>query len=376
MQTCDVAIIGAGIVGVACAYELTKANLRVCIVEQTVVGGGATSAGQGHLVVLDDSPAQFALARYSLQLWRPILADLPPECEYWQCGTLWVATNEAELEFATRRGNLYNSHGVRAEALSAQQVAELEPNLRPGLAGGLLVPDDATVRPPLAARALLNQAIHTGARLIEKQAVKLSNDGVHLSDGTLLYAGTMINATGNDAATLTPGLPIRSRKGHILIVDGGPKFVNHHVLELGYMQSAHASNETDSVAFSIRHLSTHSGELILGSSRQYGVSDPQVEPKMIAWLLRRAIEFMPALGNARPIRSWTGFRAGTPDGLPIIGPCLGLPRVYAATGHEGLGATTAPATARLLADQILGRTSEIDPAPYLPSRFASESLRD
>ena len=90
-------------------------------------------------------------------------------------------------------------------------------------------------------------------------------------------------------------------------------------------------------------------------------------------MLARAIEYMPALAKLSVIRTWTGFRAATPDKLPLIGACPGRERVYLATGHEGLGITTSLGTARLLADRIAGRQPAIDPTPYEPcqSRFQS-----
>jgi len=280
---------------------------------------------------------------------------------------VWVASDEEEFDFAARRGAFYKRHGVHAELLDSRQLASLEPNLRPGLAGGLLVPDDSSISPPRAAEHLMRVAQSNGATLINQRAAKVKEHKVTLSEGDIIHAGAIVNAMGVDAAAFIPGLPIRSRKGHILAVDAGKNFARHQVMELGYLTSAHADSETDSVAFNVR---LHgAGELLVGSSRQYQETNPNVEPRMIAWLLRRAIEFMPGIADARPLRHWTGFRAGTPDGLPLIGPCYGFEKVFAATGHEGLGATTALATAKLLADEILGRTPEIDPTPYLPSRF-------
>lgn len=364
-EACDALIIGGGIVGAACAYELGGAGLRVAIVEERGIGSGATNAGMGHLVVLDDSEAQFALSRYSLERWRAISSQLPPDCDYWQCGTLWVAANEQELRLAREKSGRYAGGGVNAELLDAKQMAEHEPNLRTGLAGGLLIPGDATAHPSSVARYL---AERSGAKLIARRAVRLVDGEARLSDGSTLSAGAIINATGMAAALLTPGLPIRARKGHILVADPGPGFARHQVVELGYVKSTHAE-EGDSVAFNVRQ--NRNGELLIGSSRQYGAEAPGVEPEILERILAHASEYMPALARARQLRSWAGFRAGTPDGLPLIGPCAGFERVFAATGHEGLGATTSLATACLIADQILGRASEIDAAPYRPSRFSN-----
>ncbi len=364
----DVVIVGAGIVGAACAYELAAANLHVAIIEEAQAGQGATSAGMGHLLVLDDSNAQFELTRYSLALWEEFFPQLPDEAEFWRCGTVWVAADEDEFAFAARRCDYYNRNGVRADLLNTSQLLTLEPNLRPGIAGGVLVPNDASLVPSVAARFLLAKARQKGADIIEGARVThLDDEGAYLSNAASFSADAFINATGTFAASLTPGLPIRARKGHILVVNAGPGFARHQVVELGYLKSAHASEERDSVAFNVRH--RKNGDLLIGSSRQYGVEDPAVEPEMVRRILCRAVEFMPALAFAPQVTSWTGFRAGTPDGLPLIGLCPGYQRAYAATGHEGLGATTALATARLLADEILQRVPEIDPLHFSPARF-------
>src|SRR5580765_2972822 len=99
----DVAIVGAGIVGAACADELTRRAMRVALVDRDVVGGGATAAGMGHVVVMDDSEAQFALTRYSQKLWQGLRPELPEDVEYEQCGTIWVAADEEEMAEVQRK---------------------------------------------------------------------------------------------------------------------------------------------------------------------------------------------------------------------------------------------------------------------------------
>src|SRR5580700_2134476 len=93
----DVVVVGAGIVGAACADEFARRGLRVAIVDRAFVGSGATAAGMGHIVVMDDSDAQFALTRYSQRLWQELRPELPDDVEYEECGTIWVAANEEEL---------------------------------------------------------------------------------------------------------------------------------------------------------------------------------------------------------------------------------------------------------------------------------------
>src|SRR6202451_2389624 len=293
-------IIGAGIVGAACAYELARAGLRVAIVEERGIGSGATHAGMGHLVVLDDSEAQFALSRYSMELWREIATDLPPDCEYWQCGTLWVAADEQELLLAREKSERYARGGVTAELLDASDVAKLEPNLRERLAGGLRISADAAVHPASVARFLIERS---GADLIAARAVLVKNDEIQLRDGSTLSGGAIVNATSTEAALLTPGLPVRARKGHIVVADPGPNFARHQIVELGYVKTTHAE-EGDSVAFNVRQ--NRNGEILIGSSRQYRAEDARVEPAIVDRMLTRAVEYMPMLARARQLRSWTG----------------------------------------------------------------------
>ena len=366
MNSFDVVILGAGIVGCACALEATRAGLRVAVVEPRVPGGAATAAGMGHVVVMDDSQAQLMLTRYSRSLWQGLLPQLPSAVEYEQTGTLWIAADEEEMAEVRAKQITYASVGVDSTLLDRGALADEEPNLRSGLAGALLVPGDGVVYPPAAAVYFLDEAIRQGAVLLRGQgAVSLGNGEVTLSDGRILHAGHIVIATGV-ATNLLPWLPVQRRKGHLLITDRHPGFLRHQLVELGYLKSAHKL-QGDSVAFNIQPRQT--GQLLIGSSRQYGNEDPSADPKILRQMLDRACEYMPALVHVSGLRVWTGFRAATPDKLPLIGPTED-PTVLVAMGFEGLGITNATGAARLVLDHLLERDSEIDPTPYLPARIA------
>jgi glycine/D-amino acid oxidase-like deaminating enzyme len=367
----DVVIIGAGIVGAACAWECAREGFGVTVIESETVGGGATAAGMGHLLVLDDSEAEFTLTSYSVKLWREIIEELPSDVEFLGCGTMWVAADEEEASFLPRKREFYVSRGARAEVFDSRALAEAEPNLRPGLGGGLLIPDDAVIYSPCAARFFLMRAQEHGACLeIGRRVAEIEPDAVRLEGGTRIPAGIIVNAAGTAASRLTPGAPIRPRKGHLVITERYPGFVRHQLVELGYLKSAH-SITTDSVAFNVQPRRT--GQLLIGSSRQYGVEDRAVEPQLLARMLQRANKFMPGLANLAAIRTWTGFRAATPDKLPLIGAWPGHDRLYLAAGHEGLGITTSLATAKLLVDELMGRKSAIPRAAYAAGRKIDDS---
>jgi glycine/D-amino acid oxidase-like deaminating enzyme len=372
MASFDVLVLGGGIVGCACARELTQAGLRVGIIERGTVGAAATAAGMGHVVVMDDSPAQLALTRNSRALWQELQSLLPAAVEYEARGTIWVAADDEEMREVEAKRRLYASVAVRSEVLDGAALAKAEPKLRAGLAGGLLVPDDAVCYPPTAAAFFLEEAIRGGAVLLQGQAAaRIAGGAVTLQDGTRHIADRVVIATGADTALL-PWLPIQKRKGHLLITDRYPGFVHHQLVELGYLKSAHKLAE-DSVAFNVQPRST--GQLLIGSSRQYGDESSEVNPKIFADMLSRACEYMPGIAQLSGIRAWTGFRAATPDKLPLIGPTDDA-TIFLAAGFEGLGITNAPGAARLLADLMLRRVTEIDATPYLPERIAQSASRE
>ena len=369
-ETYDVVIVGAGIVGAACADRFAERGLRVAVVDRDVIGSGATAAGMGHIVVMDDSDAQFALTHFSQRLWQELRQELPDDVEYEQAGTIWVAADDEEMDEVLRKREFYQKRGVAAEKMDARQLKDAEPNLRDGLVGGLLVPRDSVLYPPCAARFLMTRAQQRGAKLrLGASVTQISDGSVRLNDGQDIAAGILVNAAGANAAELTPGIDIKKRKGHLVITDRYPGFVRHQLVELGYLKSAH-SVSTDSVAFNVQPRRT--GQVLIGSSRQYGAEHKEVDQGMLARMVQRAQEYMPALGMMSAVRVWTGFRAATPDKLPLIGPCPGYKSVFLATGHEGLGITTSLGTARILVDQVMGAKAEIAVEPYLPSRTGKE----
>ena len=370
----DVAIAGGGIVGAACALACAQRGLKVALVERDVLGSGATAAGMGHVVVMDDSEAQFALTRYSQELWQKLAAQLPASCEYEQRGTLWIAADAEEMDAAERKNAWYAARSVPCDVLTAAQLRKAEPNLAPGLVGALLVSEDAVVYPPTVALELARRAQALGAQLVLGKTVQQIADGsLVLDDETRIRAERIIVALGADSVSLRPGLPIRKRKGHLVITDRYPGFVNHQLVELGYLKSAH-SVSSDSVAFNVQPRQT--GQLLIGSSRQFGADSAEVNQPILSAMLARARLYLPGVARLSAIRVWTGFRAATPDKLPLIGPDAHDPKLWLATGHEGLGITTSLATAELIADMLSNQRPAIAPGPYLPARYAQPKSAD
>ncbi|MEX3959353.1 NAD(P)/FAD-dependent oxidoreductase [Trinickia sp. EG282A] len=369
----DALVVGAGIVGAACAAELAARGMKVEVFEAGGIGCGATAAGMGHIVVMNDTPAEFALARHSRDLWLALAPQLRRDDAFHRCGTLWAAADEEEWQAARALHETFATHRLRAHLLDQAALHQCEPQLAPSLVGGLLVEDDAIVYAPRAAQWLLAES--SGHRNIalrtESEVVAVDARTVTLASGERVGADVVVVANGLAATRLIPSLPLRAKKGHLVITDRYPGFISHQLLELGYIKSAHRSGGT-SVAFNAQARPT--GQLLLGSSRQFDTTDPDVEVPVLAQMLARCEQYLPGLARLNALRAWTGFRAATPDGLPLIGPAppgSGVPGVWMATGHEGLGVTTSLATAKLLAAQLFSTDAPIDVAPYLPGRFCA-----
>ena len=366
----DVAIVGGGIVGCACARAAARAGLRVAVFEARRIGAGATAAGMGHLVTIDDDPAEFALARLSMQLWR--------EWGGWQAierratGTLWLAETAAQRDAAHAKLARLRAAGLEADWLEPDALHAAEPRLARDLAGALRVSGDEVAYGPEMAARLAADVRAAGGRIEEMAPVAaLRDDGLLLAGGTRVAAGHVLLAAGCDSVRLWPAeapLALRPRKGQLAITDRYPGFIGHALVELGYLAAAHGDAD-ESVAFNAQPRA--SGQVLLGSSRSYADARPEVDAALLARMVRRARRFLPGVGDLQMLRCWAGFRPATPDGRPIIGRIPGSERgnQWVATGHEGLGLTTATGTASVWLDLLLGRPPAIDATPYAAERF-------
>jgi glycine/D-amino acid oxidase-like deaminating enzyme len=365
-RVADVIVIGAGIIGAACAQALARRGLQVLVLDAGL--HNATAAGMGHLLVLDDNPAELALSDYSLQRWRELGPGLPDGCAYRNNGTLWLAANAEEMAVAQSKYLNLQAQGIVCELIGAGALRQREPELAEGLEGGLLIKGDGILYAPATANWMLETA---NIRQRRAHVAEVDGHRVRLDDGHWLSADAVVLANGTQANQLCPELPIEPKKGHLLITDRYPATVTHTLVELGYVTSAHNA-KGPSVACNIQPRPT--GQLFIGASRQFGTTDSQVEGWMLAKMLKRAAGYMPGLAQLNGIRAWTGFRAASPDGLPLVGQHPQRQGLWLAVGHEGLGVTTAPGTADLLVAQLFNETPPLAAQPYLPQRFLGEPV--
>ena len=360
LNSYDAIIVGGGIVGAACANELYKKGLNVLVLDSTSPGTGATAACMGHVVVMDDSPSMLEFTAYSRKLWTDLAPELPENCEDIMCGTMWVAEDDEELEEARKKQSLYESAGVDCELLNASQLSSHEPNLKAGLAGALRVIHDRVVYPTNCVRYLLrNITVKANTKVVE-----ISENEVKTESGDIYRAQTIIVTAGVLSANLL-ALPLVPKKGHLVITERYPGFANHQIIELGYIKKAHSEKGASS-AFNIQPRKT--GQMIIGSSREFCGFDKSLNKKLLSEMLQRANYFMPELRKLKALRVWTGLRPASEDGVPFIG-YMEDRKVYVCAGHEGLGITTSLASAKLIVSQVLNESAEIDRKPYDPVRI-------
>lgn len=369
-------VIGAGVVGAACAWYATTAGLKVTVIDRASVAGGTTGAGEGNLLV-SDKPAgpELDLALHSLALW----ADLATEIggfEYEPKGGLVVSESESALWALHRVCQGQRSAGVDAVEVAAAELAGYEPHLAPDLTGGCYYPQDAQVNPMLAAARLLAAARGAGASVrtrVAATAMLRSGDrvvGVRTTAGDIA-AGAVVNAAGTwggEVADLAGvSVPIAPRRGFILVTEPLPPMVRHKVYASAYVDAV-ASDDTGLQTSPVVE-GTAAGPILIGSSRERVGFDRTLSVPVLEQLAADAARLFPVLVEAQVLRAYTGFRPYCPDHLPAIGPDPRAPGLLHACGHEGAGVGLAAGTGDLVASALTGRTAAVDPTPFRPERF-------
>ncbi|WP_156724933.1 NAD(P)/FAD-dependent oxidoreductase [Streptomyces apocyni] len=390
----DVIVVGAGVVGAACAYYAAQAGLTVTVIDRGPVAGGTTGTGEGNLLVSDKEPGpELELALLSVQLWHELAASLPSAIEYEAKGGLVVASSDDGLRalrgFAARQGEV----GVTAHEVPADGLGELEPHLSPGLPGGIHYPQDAQVQPALAAAHLLKAAASQGrnqprSRSRPRLRLRLGEEVTGLltgADGAVrgvrtatgeVRAPYVVNAAGTwggDLAKLAGvELPVLPRRGFVLVTEPLPRVVRRKVYAADYVAdvaSGSAALQTSAVVEG-----TAAGPVLIGSSRERVGFDRSLSTEVLRRLALGATALFPVLAGVRVMRTYTGFRPYLPDHLPAIGPDPRLPGLLHACGHEGAGVGLAPATGLAIARCLTGGEPPVDIAPFAPARFGPEPL--
>ncbi|MFF6977950.1 NAD(P)/FAD-dependent oxidoreductase [Streptomyces sp. NPDC008343] len=377
--TCDVVVVGAGIVGAACALYAARAGLAVILVDRGPVAGGTTGAGEGNLLVSDKEPGpELDLALLSGRLWGELAQEFGPAVEYETKGGVVVASSPDGLAALERFADGQRAAGVAAEPVMGDRLHHLEPHLAPGLPGAVHYPQDCQVMPALAAAHLVRAS---GARLLTGRTV---TDVLRTRDGAVrgvrtdkgdIHAPAVVNAAGTWggelAARAGAHLPVLPRRGFVLVTEPLPRLVRHKVYAADYV----ADVASDSAALQTSPVveGTAAGPILIGASRERVGFDRTFSLPVVRALAAGATRLFPFLADVHAMRAYLGFRPYMPDHLPAVGPDHRVPGLHHACGHEGAGIGLATGTGHLIAQVLTEKTPDLDLTPFRPDRFAEEA---
>ncbi|MBE0687114.1 MAG: FAD-binding oxidoreductase [Anaerolineaceae bacterium] len=377
----DVVVIGAGIVGCSCAYYLAQSGLKVHLIDKGSVGSGASKAGMMHIVTWEEPEIHLKLARRSKELYAELQEQLLTDINFRLTGSIAIVEKPESMAGFAKTLQHLQTLNVRSELLNGEDLVKMEPNIAPDVAGGAYFPDDAQVNPLYATLALTSAARALGATIDsfnevtgfemsdnnKKVSAVLTTKGRIPTNTVVISAGAWSSEIGRMAGLM---IPVKPRKGTLVVTVPVPDDLMKCkvILAASYMDSV-KGGATSSVAVAANVQQAKNGNLVLGSSRQFIGFDHNVDPIVVALMLKRCLRFFPVLANISSIRTWAGFRPYTPDLIPIISRVDQIDGIFVATGHEGIGITEGPITGKLICQMITGQTPEIPIDELNLSRF-------
>ena len=386
-ENIHVIVVGAGVIGTASAHYLSQAGVRVTLIDQGDVGSGTSSRCDGNVLAIDKDPGfDSQMARVSQDLLHQ-LAEQLPSIEYRRPGSYLVCDNADEVAMAEEWVRRQQAEGLPFVFLDEAAIHRHLPHLADDVPGGLFCGSDSTLNPLLYTAELARAArergtqIYTHAKVARLTVAGGRVGGVALQDGTLIEGDWVVAATGIWTPDLLRPLgldiPIKPRKGHLLVSGKGPLFGNAKVMEFGYLMSKFGRERTappEAVQYGVAlvYEPTASHNFLLGSSREFVGFDTRSNPDVVKAIARRAMRFYPGMQEATMIRTYAGLRPWTPDHFPVVSPVDDMPGLMVAAGHEGDGIGLAAVTGWLVTDFVLGRPPIVDPVPLRWSRFVEQ----
>jgi glycine oxidase len=366
-RSSDVVVIGAGVVGLSVARALAGAGRSVQVVERRRVGAEASSAAAGMLAPQGEAEPEWPLLDLALRARDHHLALVPAlesetglSIELSRRGAIHVALDADEEASLQQRGEWQRARGLTAVPLSAAELRDAEPNLSPDVRAGLLFPGDHWLDNVRLTRALAASALARGVGLVTgrpvTELVLESGRIAGVRAGGEVFAAPIVVNAGGAWAGLLAGDPRPPRvepvRGQMMALDMTLPPLKHVIVSgHGYL------------------VPRMDGRLLVGSTSEKVGFDKSVTAGGLRTLLGAAVRLVPVLADVRIAQTWAGLRPGTPDGLPVIGPGA-VPGLVHAAGLYRNGILLGPLVGEIVADQILGRPSTVDLAPFALSRFA------
>jgi glycine oxidase len=340
----DVVVVGAGVIGLACAWRCAQRGMRVLVLEREAEpGAGASGVAAGMLAPVTEAEfGEEALLQLNLagaERWHAFAAERAErsgvDTGYRSSGALIVAADRDDAEELRRLHSFQQSLGLDARWLSGRECRRLEPRLSPRVPGGILADHDHQVEPRAVVRALRVAFESAGGEL---------RCGTDVPDPSALDADHVVVATG-----CWSGTPVRPVKGQIVRLRGEP-LANRLVRT----PRCYVVSRPD-------------GEVVVGATVEERGFDTTVTVDGVFRLLEAAREVLPDVAELEFVEAAARLRPGTPDNAPLIGEHDGL--VWA-TGHYRNGVLLAPITASAVAAIVTGDAPPEAVEPFSPARFA------
>lgn len=382
----EVAVIGGGIVGSASAYYLAEAGFDTVLIEKNDIASGTSSRCDGNVSIVDKDPGfESEMSLVSQQLIADLNGTLEIPFEFRVHGSILVCDNDEEMEAAVEWVKIQNEAGLKFAVLDEKDIRNESPFFADDIPGGLVSETDSLINPYLFCYSLVHKAKQFGLTVYTKTEVtNISKDGdfvIETTNGNI-RAEKVVNAAGVWAPfigeMLGINIPIKPRKGHILVGSRAEPVMLRNVMEFGYLMNKFqrdriADERTLNHGVALVLEPTESQNFLLGSSRQFVGYDSSVDIQVVQTIARRALRFFPKMNDFTMIRAYTGFRPYTEDHLPIVSEVEEVPGFYIAAGHEGDGISLATGTGKLMQQIISGESNTIlSPEPLRYNRFKNE----
>lgn len=380
MKNPDAIVIGAGVVGAACALRLTEAGLRVLVLDRGAISGGTTSAGEGNILLSDKEPGpELTLAIRSRNAWFEIAEEIGNGFELEAKGGIVISRTDSGVSQLKHLSTMQKMVGVDTEEISSSDLRVLEPNISREIEFGVLYSGDAQCQPMLAAAHMLRIVRSLGGEVlpqVEVTGITVAGGGVKRITTPMgdYESSVVVNATGTwagqVAALAGSFLPIAPRRGFILVTAPTPNLIHHKVYDADYI--ANVASDGAELQTSAVVEGTKSGTILIGASRERVGFKSDFNIDILRRLATQAISLFPVLQSVQLLRAYRGYRPYAPDHLPVIGQDPNVPGLWHAAGHEGAGIGLAPATAELITAQVTGWSTFMDATPFSPARFFKE----
>ncbi|MET8475017.1 glycine oxidase ThiO [Streptomyces sp. NPDC006422] len=376
-HTCDVLVVGGGIIGLVTAWRAAQRGLSVAVADPEP-GGGAAQVAAGMLAAVTElhhgEQTLLGLNLESARRYPEFAAELSEatgqDLGYRACGTLAVALDADDRAHLRELHALQTKSGLESEWLSGRECRRLEPMLAPGVRGGLRVDGDHQIDPRRLAGALVAACERAGVAFHRSWAERLRvvRDracGADLADGTELAADQVVLAAGSRGgqlagvpdAVLPPVRPVKGQVLRLTVPQRYAPFLSRTVRAVVRGGNLYLVPRVN-------------GELVVGATSEELGWDTTVTAGGVYELLRDAHELVPGITELPLTETRAGLRPGSPDNAPLLGPTE-LPGLLLATGHYRNGVLLTPVTGDAMAHALTTGELPQEARPFTPKRFGT-----